>query len=138
MLTGDPEVLANRVALYETSDDPDLVPTVDQLSAEEVASLTEPRVLQLSARSLYTTDNQVWWDNAQVAFCDTSVSLSDVKALCLWCDMTPGVCILGVNNIAERLREASEDGIATRDTEFLKIERANHFVSAQCVRYYPV
>lgn len=127
--TDDAQVLAGRAIVYDETGDKKYQPTTDILSAKEVEDITYPDVFLRSGRAVFTTNNRVWWDNAQHALCDIDGKFSHVKALLIWCDMSPAGCLVGTKNLVDRVKEASAEGKATRELTVLKMEGANHFVS---------
>ncbi|KAJ3553765.1 hypothetical protein NM688_g3444 [Phlebia brevispora] len=126
--TEDADILGSRVILYDVTNDPALRPTTDCVSPEELDALSSPDVMLRSGRCLYTTQDKVWWDNAEKALCDIDGAFSHVNALLIWCEMGPGPCPLGTKNFMDRVQKASAEGRAARHMKVVKMNGANHFI----------
>lgn len=67
--------------------------------------------------------------HAHVAFSDADAVLPEVEILALWCDQSVWLTAWGAKVFHDLAQEAPEAGKKKRQTSFVRVKNANHFVS---------
>lgn len=112
---------------------PARAPTVCALPPDELAATFEPGVIDRSGLILKCTGlPEVLQANARRALCEADV-LPGVDVVALWCDESVWLCVWGAKMLQDVLAEESVESERKRLAGLVRLEGANHFVSASCL-----
>ena len=105
--------------------------TLLALSPEDLERSTDPGA---NTRSLLVmgTDLGIRQRHARCAFSDADAVLPEVEILAIWCDQSVWLNAWAVKVFHELVQEAPEAGKKKRQTSFVRVKDANHFVSSYC------
>ena len=106
-------------------------PTLRTLSPGDLERTIEPEV-QMRSLLVMSTDLGVRRRHARCAFSDADAVLPQVEVLALWCDQSVYLTAWGAKVFHELVQEAPEAGKKKRQTSFVRVKDANHFVSSYC------
>jgi hypothetical protein len=124
-------ILAMRRGIHEQSLSADIakVPTVYQMTAEELNSVLDRDVLERSSATVIRVSRDIYSQNVERSLLHTQGILPDVKILLVWADESMHDCIWAAKLISEMAVNVGPDG---RKIEVERLCGANHFVSAVC------
>ena len=120
--------------------DPQMRPTIEQMSLDEFASMTDVGALDRSSQFLIRVNQTIYRRNFERAhWFDSNIPLNEriwpnLKILVLWCNMDMVDCIWAISHFHRRWKNHLDDinqpgWEKCRNIEFLKFEGGNHFVS---------
>ncbi|KAH9937978.1 Alpha/Beta hydrolase protein [Amylocystis lapponica] len=127
-------VISSRTPPYDTSDDTDFrrIPTLERMTPEQLASVTDVGVMRRSQYTLQATDENVRRSNLWRAIfaCEGEVE-GDTKQVVwpalrvqlVWCDRSHGDCVMTMQELV-RASALHKHG---RNLEVYRMEGSNHF-----------
>lgn len=101
------------------------------MTREEIETTAYPSIISRNPTPYTRTAILgVYRPNAHRAMFDTKGAWPKVKVLLLWADMSILYCPWGAKVLSDALAEPAVEGMQRRDVEIMRLEEANHFVSA--------
>ncbi|KAH9937692.1 uncharacterized protein B0H18DRAFT_1113494 [Fomitopsis serialis] len=103
---------------------PNRVPSVVNMSAEELAEITDPAVITRSHPLYYNVDPALCKENLDAALLDAS-TCPRLRVSLVWCDMSPPETVMSTWYLARQIQDLWPSN--ARKIDVVRFEGANHF-----------